>query len=155
MIEQKEQVEKIREAFEQEFGRFSDLSLNNLSLTDAENFQRELGELKTKHTGKKSELANSKKLIGRVEAQERGAFGSFVQSIEREITTAIEEAESNLKNYIADAKVERERLDVTLPGTRPRPGHLHLLTILRQKIEDIFVSMGYSIEDDREIETDY
>jgi len=32
---------------------------------------------------------------------------------------------------------------------------LHLITILRQKIEDIFVSMGYAIEDDREIETDY
>ncbi|MBA3784539.1 MAG: phenylalanine--tRNA ligase subunit alpha, partial [Acidobacteria bacterium] len=93
--------------------------------------------------------------MGRVEAQNRGAFGQFVQSIEREITTAIEEAESNLKNFIADAIIERERLDVTLPGTRPREGHLHLLTILRQKIEDIFVSMGYSIEDDREIETDY
>jgi len=155
MSEEKRQVEEIRRAFEQEFGRFSDLNLDNLSLDEAENSQRELGELKTKHTGKKSELANSKKLIGRVAPEERGAFGSFVQSIEREITTAIEEAESNFKNFIADAKTERERLDVTLPGTRPREGHLHLLTILRQKVEDIFVSLGYSIEDDREIETDY
>ena len=158
MSEERKQVEQIREAFEQEFGRFAHLrgqEIGGLNLTDAENFMREIGELKTNHTGKKSELANSKKLIGRVAPEERGAFGSFVQSIEREITTAIEEAESNLKNFIADVKIERERLDVTLPGTRQREGHLHLLTILRQKIEDIFVSLGYSIEDDREIETDY
>ena len=60
MSEEKRQVEKIREAFEQEFGRFSNLSLDNLSLIDAENLQRELGELRTKHTGKKSELATRK-----------------------------------------------------------------------------------------------
>jgi phenylalanyl-tRNA synthetase alpha chain len=157
MQEQKEQVQQIREAFEQEFGRFAHLraEVNGLNLNDAENFIRELGELKTKHTGKKSELANAKKLIGRVAPEERGAFGQFVQSVEKEIVAAIEEAENNLKSFISDAKTERERLDVTLPGTRPRVGHLHLLTILRQKIEEIFVSLGYSIEDDREIETDY
>jgi hypothetical protein len=65
-MEVKQQIEKIREAFEQEIGRFSDLHLDILSLNDAENLQRELGELKIKHTGKKSELASSKKLIGRV-----------------------------------------------------------------------------------------
>ena len=157
MSDEKKQVEQIREAFEQEFGRFAHLrtEINGLNLNDAENFIREIGEFKTKHTGKKSELANTKKLIGRVAPEERGAFGQFVQSVEKEIVAAIEEAENNLKNFIVEAKIERERLDVTLPGTRPRVGHLHLLTILRQKIEEIFVSLGYSIEDDREIETDY
>lgn len=157
MIEQKEQVEKIREAFNQEFGRFADFrsKIKGLSLTVAENLQRELNELKTKHTGKKSEIANAKKLIGRVAPEERGAFGQFVQTVEKEIVSAIEETENNLKNFIAEAKTERERLDVTLPGTRPQVGHLHPITLLRQKIEDIFVSLGYAIEDDREIETDY
>ncbi|MDQ3373921.1 MAG: phenylalanine--tRNA ligase subunit alpha, partial [Acidobacteriota bacterium] len=154
-MEVKQQIEQIHEAFEQEFGRFSNLNLNDLGLDEAENLHREIGELKIKHTGKKSELASSKKLIGRVAPEERGAFGQFVQSVEKEIVAAIEETENNLKIFIADAKIERERLDITLPGIRPRQGHLHLLTILRQKIEDIFVSLGYSIEDDREIETDY
>ncbi|HEX8287454.1 MAG TPA: phenylalanine--tRNA ligase subunit alpha [Pyrinomonadaceae bacterium] len=157
MNEQQEQVEKIREAFEQEFGRFASFrtGINGLNLADAENLTRELVELKTKHTGRKSEIAGAKKLIGRVAPEERGAFGQFVQTVEREIVSAIEEAENNLKTFIGEAKTERERLDVTLPGSRPRTGHLHLLTLLRQKIEDIFVSLGYSIEDDREIETDY
>ena len=157
MIEQKEQVEKIREAFNLEFGRFVGLQteIKGLSLADAEVLSRELAELKIRHTGKKSELANSKKLIGQVAAEDRAAFGQFSQTIEKEIAAQIENVENNLKSFIANQKTERESLDVTLPGNRPRVGHLHILTILRQKIEDIFVSMGYAIEDDREIETDY
>ena len=111
MSEEKQQVEAIKLTFEQEFGRFSDLSLKNLNLSDAENLQRELGEFKTKHTGKKSELANSKKLIGRVAPEERGAFGQFVQSVEKEITTAIEETENLLKEFISDQKIEREQIE--------------------------------------------
>ena len=157
MNKEKEQVEKIREAFNLEFGRFADFraEINGLTLADAENLQRELQELKTKHTGKKSEIAGAKKLIGRVAPEDRGAFGQFVQIVEKGIVTAIEEVENNLKKFVSEAKSEREKLDVTLPGIRPAVGHLHPITLLRQKIEDIFVSLGYAIEDDREIETDY
>ena len=157
MSEEKKQVEQIREAFENDFKHFSDFraSVNNINLTDAENFQRELQELKTKHTGKKSEIAGAKKLIGKVTPEERGEFGQFVQTVEKEIVTSIEEVENNLKSFISETRTEREKLDVTLPGTRPTVGHLHPITLLRQRIEDIFVSLGYAIEDDREIETDY
>jgi phenylalanyl-tRNA synthetase alpha chain len=158
MIEQKEQVEQTRRAFEQEFEPIAQLrngELSGLNLSEAENLQRELSELRIKHTGKKSELASAKKLIGRVAPEERGAFGQFVQSVEKEIAEKLDEIENRLKEFIANAKIERERIDVTLPGRRPAEGHLHLITLLRQKIEDIFVSMGYAIEDDREIETDY
>lgn len=157
MSEERKQVEAIKAGFEQDFTRFGDLrnGINGLSLTEAENLQRELAEMKTRHTGKKSEIAGAKKLIGRVAPEERGAFGQLVQSVEKEIVSSIEAVETSLKNFVAEAKTERESLDVTLPGRRPRTGHLHLITILRQKVEDIFVSMGYHIEDDREIETDY
>ena len=85
MSEEKKQVDQIREAFEKEFGRFVDLrnKVNSLSLSVAENLQREISEFKTKHTGKKSEIANAKKLIGRVAPEERGAFGQFVRLEEK------------------------------------------------------------------------
>jgi len=157
MSEETKLIEQIRQTFENDFVRFEPLrgEITELSLDEAENLQKELGDLKIKHTGKKSELAGSRKLIGRIAPEEKGAFGQFIQSVEREIAGAIEEAENNIKEFVAAAKIERERIDVTLPGTRTRQGHLHLLTILRQRVEDIFVSLGYSIEDDREIETDY
>ena len=155
MSDEKDKVEAIRTVFATEFERFADLSLDATPLSDAEAMLRELGELKIKHTGKKSAIADAKKLIGKVAPEERGNFGQFVQSVEKEIVSSIESAETKLNEFITNAKIERERLDVTLPGRRPCTGHLHLITILRQKIEDIFVSMGYAIEDDREIETDY
>jgi phenylalanyl-tRNA synthetase alpha chain len=53
------------------------------------------------------------------------------------------------------AQLASERIDVTLPGRYLPAGHLHPITLLRQRIEDIFVSMGYHIEDGPEIETDF
>ena len=157
MEEQKTQVEGIREAFKVKFERFANLhsSASDLKLATAISLSRELAEFKTKHTGKKSEIAEAKKLIGKVNAEERGRFGQLVQSVEREITEAIDEVEAKLNEYISASQIDRERVDVTLPGRRLRVGHLHPLTLLRERIEDIFVSMGYAIEDDREIETDY
>ena len=148
-------VQAIREAFEHEFGRFADLSLDGVAMADAEAMLRELGELKVKYTGKKAAISEAKKEIGKVAADERATFAQGVQSVENEIVTAIAQAEAKLNAHISSAKTESERLDVTLPGRRPQTGHLHPITIVRQKIEDIFVSMGYAIEDDREIETDY
>lgn len=150
-----EQIEKNQEAFNQNFERFTNLSAQSLTLADAESLQKELGELKVKHTGKKSEMAGLKKLVGQAAPEDRAEIGKVIQAAEAKVNASIEEADAFLKSFIEDAKTERERLDVTLPGTRPRTGHLHPLTLLRQQIEDIFVSMGYAIEDDREIETDY
>lgn len=147
-----------REAFEREFERFARFgpeTSDSLSLKEAEAAQRDLEELRTRHTGKKSALAAVKKLIGRVAPEERASFGQQVQQVESDIARAIEGTEQVLKDFISAARTERERIDVTLPGRRPRRGHLHPITLLRQRIEDIFVSLGYAIEDDREIETDY
>ena len=155
MSEETRQIDEISEAFEQEFGRFADLNLDGIGVSDAEALLREVNELKIKYTGKKSAIADAKKLIGKVSPEERGAFGQLVQSVETKITSKISETESTIKGHILRAKTESERLDVTIPGRRPRAGHLHPITIVRQKIEEIFVSMGYAIEDDREIENDY
>lgn len=155
MNQPKEQAEIAIETFKRDFERFGNVENNGLSLADAENLQKELAEIRIRHTGKKSEIAGLKKLIGQVAPEERGAFGKYIQSLEAEVGESILKAETALKNIIETAKTEREALDVTIPGNRPRTGHIHILNILRQQIEDIFVSMGYAIEDDREIETDY
>ncbi len=158
MSEEKKQVEQILDRFENEFEKFTNIAkskFDGLTLKVAEKLQKEISEVRIKHTGKKSELSGAKKLIGKVAPENRADFGKFVQSIGKKIENSIEETEENLKTFIEEAKIEREKIDVTLPGRRPRVGHLHPITLLRQQIEDIFVSMGYAIEDDREIETDY
>ncbi|MBK7935340.1 MAG: phenylalanine--tRNA ligase subunit alpha [Acidobacteria bacterium] len=155
MSEERDRVESVRAAFLNEFAPYVGVNLDGASLDDVESRLREVADLKVRHTGKKSAIAETMKLVGRVAPDERADFGQLVQSVQKEIEASIEAAESQLKGFITNAKIELERLDVTIPGRRTREGHLHLITILRQKIEDIFVSMGYAIEDDREIETDY
>ncbi|MEP6741424.1 MAG: phenylalanine--tRNA ligase subunit alpha [bacterium] len=154
----KTQVEAARKAFEHEFERFArltDASAQSLSLAEAETDQRALADLRITHLGKKSALSASKKLIGKVAPDQRAAFGQLVQQVEARITEKIAAAEEKLSDLLQAARSERERIDVTLPGRRPRRGHIHPITKLRERIEDIFVSLGYAIEDDREIETDF
>lgn len=155
MSEEKAQVEAARAVFTTNFAKYAELNLNSQSLSDAEVLLREINDLRVRHTGKKSTIASVKKLIGKVSMDERSEFAQLVQSVESEIVSQIADVETKLNKFISHARIELERLDVTIPGRRPPVGHLHPITIVRQKIEDIFVSMGYHIEDDREIETDY
>ncbi len=146
-------AKKAYELFEKDWDNLKDLNLTNLE--EAEFGLKTLIEIRNKHTGKKSSFSSLMKLIGQVSPEDRIAFAQEVQKLKTRVEIAIDLAEREIKSVISEFKAAQESKDVTLPGRRPRVGHLHLLTILRQQIEDIFVSMGYAIEDDREIETDY
>jgi len=153
------QVEAVREAFEREFERFARFQAAGgakaLALGEAESLLRELADLRTRHTAKKSALAQLMKLIGRVPPEERAAFGQRVQAVNQAVAERLDAAQAALHSHIGLLKTERERVDVTLPGRRPGRGHLHPITQLRQRIEDIFVSMGYAVEDGPEVETEF
>lgn len=155
MSETNTNISELRDKLLAEIEALPTASLNGIQLAEAEAQMRQLDELKVRLTGKKSELASLKKEIGKVDADERAAFAQAIQQAEREVIEMLSASETALKQRISELKIEAERIDVTIPGRRPRTGHLHPITILREKIEDIFVSMGYAIEDDREIETDY
>ncbi|HET8781131.1 MAG TPA: phenylalanine--tRNA ligase subunit alpha [Pyrinomonadaceae bacterium] len=154
-----QQVEAASKAFEQEFERFARFGdpaqLADLNLDVAIAEQRALAEVRTRHLGKKSAFAAAKKLIGRVATEERPAFGQLVKEIEEKLVGMTDAVELNLKNHIEEQRTARESIDVTLPGRRPPYGHRHPITLVRERIEDIFVSLGYVIEDGREIETDF
>jgi phenylalanyl-tRNA synthetase alpha chain len=157
--ELKRQAEQVHKAFEQEFERFArfqeGVAIAGLSMTEAETELRSLEELDKRFTGKKSDWTSVKKMVGRAAPDDRAAFGQLVQSIESDIRSRLASAEKWLRSFLENARVERDRIDVSLPGRRPRRGHLHPLTQVRQRIEDIFVSLGYIVEGDREIETDF
>ncbi|MEK6281367.1 MAG: phenylalanine--tRNA ligase subunit alpha [Acidobacteriota bacterium] len=120
-----------------------------------EGLDRAIDQARIQLIGRKSEVARLKNTIGKADPSERAAFAQEVQSLEKVINYALEAFKSFFATKVADARIERERIDVTLPGRRPRRGHLHPITMLREKIEDIFVALGYAIEDGREIETDF
>jgi phenylalanyl-tRNA synthetase alpha chain len=115
----------------------------------------ELARERNRLLGKKSTLATLRKKIGLADPIYRAVVGQRVQRLENAIEEPIHKAEVLLNQLKAEVSIQSESLDVTVPGRRPRAGHLHPITLMRQRIEDIFVSLGYAVEDDREIETDF
>lgn len=148
-------IQAVKDEFDAEIAPLADVPVDGILLPEATARLAQANDLKIRYTGKKSQLASLMKMVGAQAPEDRAEFGQAIQAVEKEITGVLASTIEKLENRIASIKIEAERIDVTLPGRRPRPGHLHPITILRQKIEDIFVSMGYSIEDDREIETDH
>jgi len=115
----------------------------------------ELARERNRLLGKKSTLATLRKKIGLADPIYRAIVGQRVQHLESAIEEPIHKAELLLNQFKTEVSAAREAIDVTIPGRRPRQGHLHPITLMRQRIEDIFVSLGYAVEDDREIETDF
>ena len=145
-------VVNAHKAFDHEFEQLPD---GSESLEAAEKQLQALRELRTRSLGKKSELASLKKLIGSVDPDRRREAGSNFQRLEQDVIQRIDDRERRLNAFVSQARIASETIDVTMPGRRPRPGHLHPITLMRERIEDIFVSLGYAVEDDREIETDF
>lgn len=115
-----------------------------------------LNLLRDKYLGRKSGLiAAEKKRIGSLSSEERAGFGQQVNEISAEVEAEIARLSEQFAAQAETLALERDKIDVSLPGTRPRQGHLHPITLVRQRIEEVFVSMGYSVEDGPEIETSF
>ena len=91
------------------------------------------------------------KAVGTAPAEERRALGSQANALKQEIEVALDARESALA---ADAPPPGA-VDVTLPGRLPAVGRRHPLTLVRERIEDIFLGMGYQVIDGPELEDDW
>ncbi|NBO66223.1 MAG: phenylalanine--tRNA ligase subunit alpha [Acidobacteria bacterium] len=112
--------------------------------------------LRDRWTGRKNGLLTTEmKGLGRLSPDERREMGQLLNGLKNELDEAIAQLEASFAAVREASQLAAEQIDVTLPGRYLPAGHLHPITLLRQRIEDIFVSMGYQIEDGPEIETDF
>ncbi len=86
---------------------------------------------------------------------DRAAFGSRANAVKREIEQRIAHIAEELARREAESRDRAEMVDITLPGRRPRAGGLHPVTVVRRRIEEIFLRMGYSVADGPELENDH
>ena len=136
------QLRSIEEQFDRECASVADL--------------RSLEDIRNRYLSRKSGLLTTQlQNLRNIPAAERAAFGQAANQIKGKIESALEQLEARLSSVEKNAALERERLDVTLPGNRRRLGHRHPLTQVRTEIEDIFVAMGYTVEDGPEVESTY
>lgn len=100
-------------------------------------------------------LSEEMKALGQLTPDERRATGQKLNELKDYIEAAVDRLLNDFSDRREAEQLIKERIDVTMPGRHLPAGHLHPITLLRQKVEDIFVSMGYEIEDGPEIETDF
>ena len=87
--------------------------------------------------------------------EERSAFGARANAAKQEIEAGIARMAEQIERGEAQARETAAAVDVTLPGRRLRAGALHPVTLVRRRVEEIFLRMGYSIADGPELENDH
>jgi phenylalanyl-tRNA synthetase alpha chain len=107
----------------------------------------EIERVRVEYLGRKSPL----KLALR-EVRDRET-GMTLNALRERIETTIDAREEELRRADLDRRLTEERVDVTMPGEDVRRGHLHLITQIRREFEDIFLGLGYTVVDGREVET--
>ena len=115
----------------------------------------ELDDIRVKFLGKKGEFTTILRGMGALAKEDRPKVGKIVNEAKAEIAQLIQQKNEELKAREMQQCLEREKIDVTLPGRQQPLGHLHPLTLTLERIKDIFFRMGFSVEEGPEIEKDY
>ncbi|WMJ24071.1 phenylalanine--tRNA ligase subunit alpha [Paludicola sp. MB14-C6] len=116
---------------------------------------KELDDIRVKFLGKKGELTGILKMMGKLTAEERPAMGQLANEVRELIESSVASKLQSLKAEAMEAKLSSERIDVTMPGTKPTLGKPHPLTMVMDEIKEIFLGMGFSVESGPEVELDY
>lgn len=114
-----------------------------------------LNDVRVKYLGKKGSLTSILRGMGKLSPEQRPVVGQMVNTTRKELETAIAAKQEELKAAELANRLATEKIDVTLPGRRQSLGHLHPLTVTLNNIKNIFTSMGYSIAEGPQIESDY
>ncbi len=111
-----------------------------------------LENLRVKYLGKKGELTAILRQMGKLSAEERPAMGQLANQLRGDIEASIEKRRAELNEAMLAKKLEREALDVTMPGEKPQLGHKHPMYNVLDQIKEIFIGMGFEIVDGPEVE---
>src|SRR5690606_31612103 len=116
----------------------------------------EIRTLDTQLLGKSGPLATFKKQLGSLATvDEKKAAGQAVNEAMQAVTAALTTREAELGDAALIARVEAERLDRTEYLPPPTRGHAHLVTQAWERLEDVFIGLGFQIAEGPEVETDW
>lgn len=119
------------------------------------NTLQELNDVRVKFLGKKGELTAVLRGMGALPPEERPAVGTFVNEARDEIENKISLKEKELKESLIAEKLQKEKIDITMPSKKTELGSIHPITGIIDNIKEIFLGLGYEIVDGPEIEKTY
>jgi phenylalanyl-tRNA synthetase alpha chain len=114
-----------------------------------------LERARTAVLGRKSRLSEVQRSLGSMSPDDRRELGKRVNEAFSQLRSAHDERRTELELSSGAALLEADAVDVTLPGRRPRPGSLHPLTLVEQRMVQIFTRMGYRVAEGPEIEDEW
>lgn len=115
-----------------------------------------VAELDTRLLGKKGRLAQLKTQLGSLATiDEKKAAGQAVNEALRSVSTALAARAAELGEAALAAKVLAERIDLTEHVGKPTRGHAHVVTQAWERLEDVFIGLGFQIAEGPEVETDW
>ena len=114
-----------------------------------------LEEIRVKYLGKKGELTTILRGMGSLSPEERPIVGKLVNEAKSEVEEKLEEVGTAIKTREKNAKLASEVIDISLPGKKNVIGKRHPLDLTLERMKEIFISMGFSIEDGPEVELDH
>ena len=127
------------------------------ALKDLSNLSRsaQVEEIRIKYLGKKGELTTILRSMGGLSKEERPVFGKLVNEVKAEIEERLEKIALEVKENEINEKLSKEVIDITLPGNKKVIGKRHPHEITLQHMRDIFISMGFTVENGPEVELDF
>ena len=105
--------------------------------------------------GRKGELTALLKGMGKLIPEERPVVGQQVNALRQEIEAALAAKEAELQEKEKQARLEKEALDVSIPGKPVKVGNVHPLSSTLEKIITIFTGLGFSVVEGPEVELDH
>ena len=113
----------------------------------------ETEEIRIKALGKKSELTEILRSMGKLSPEERKELGLAANQVRNEIEAMLGGKFESVKNQAKEGKFKVEKIDVTEPGTIYNLGSKHPITVTIEEMSRVFKSMGFSIAEGPEVET--
>lgn len=114
----------------------------------------QLQQLRVLYLGKKGPIQEVMKSMKDLPKEERPAFGQLVNEVKTLFANAIEERRAVLEVAEMEKRIAEEKIDITLSGQKPNLGNAHPLMIVQQEMEDLFIGLGYTVEEGPEVEMD-
>lgn len=118
-------------------------------------FMEELKDFRIKYMGKKGELTQVLRGMGKLSPEERPRIGQLANEIRDNLEDKLSSVMDNLKAKELQMRFEKESIDITLPGSEIEIGKQHPLHKVLRRLEEIFLGMGFTVEEGPEIELDY
>ncbi|MGG7164286.1 phenylalanine--tRNA ligase subunit alpha [Clostridium ihumii] len=114
-----------------------------------------LEDIRVRYLGKKGELTQILRGMGALSSEERPIVGKLANEVRSAIEEEIEKISNDIKEKEKKERLKSEVIDISMPGKKQTIGKRHPIDLTLEHIKDIFLSMGFSVEEGPEVEKDY